>query len=61
MIKKIESVWSEIRAIVWPSRQRVYTDTLIVVVSLVVAGALIALVDYGLAQILQKSISSVLY
>jgi len=59
MNKKIESIWKEIRAIVFPSRRRVYTDTLIVVASLVLGGAFIALVDYALVQLLQKAISSV--
>ena len=60
MIKKIESIWKEISAIVWPSRQRVYTDTLIVVFALVLGGAFIALLDYALAQTLQKAISSII-
>lgn len=46
----ISSVAKEIGAIVWPSRQKVVTDTTIVVISLVIGGALIAAVDAGLME-----------
>lgn len=44
----ISSSLKEIGAITWPSRDKTYKDTLIVIIGLVVGGAAIAALDYGL-------------
>jgi preprotein translocase SecE subunit len=51
------SVAKEIKEIVWPSRDRVIADTTTVVLSLVIGGALIAVVDFGLMSGFQKLVS----
>jgi preprotein translocase subunit SecE len=53
-----KSVIAESKAIVWPSKKKVYQDTVIVIVALVVSGAFIAVVDYGLTQLLKYAILS---
>lgn len=60
IVKKIQDIWKEIAAIVWPSRQRVVTDTMIVVGALVFGSVAIAIVDYGLSQLLQYAITRIL-
>jgi preprotein translocase SecE subunit len=42
----IKATINEIKAISWPPRKRVYTDTLIVLAALVGSGLVIALLDY---------------
>ena len=46
----IASVAKEIAAITWPSAKKVYHDTIIVVVALVLSGVAVGLIDYGLNQ-----------
>jgi len=63
MFKKIEdwfkSILTESKAITWPSRHRVTTDTAIVVVSLVVGGAILALIDFGFLKAFKAAISQI--
>ena len=42
----IKATANEIKAISWPSRKRIYTDTLIVLGALVIGGLAVALLDY---------------
>ncbi len=51
-----KSVIAESKAITWPSKNKVYQDTVVVVVALVLSGAFIALVDYGLTELLRYAI-----
>lgn len=51
-----KSVVAESKAITWPSKNKVYQDTVVVVVGLIVSGAFIALVDYGLTELLRYAI-----
>lgn len=63
MFKKIEnwfkSILVESKAITWPSRQRVTTDTVVVVISLVLGGAILALIDFGFLEAFKAAISQI--
>ena len=56
MIDYFKSVIAESKAIVWPSKKKVYQDTVVVLLALVLGGAVIAVVDYGLNALLQKAL-----
>jgi len=58
IIEYFKAVIAESKAIVWPSRKKTYQDTLIVVLALVVGGAFIAAVDYGLTELLRFALLS---
>lgn len=57
MIKTIKNFfigsYEEFRKVIWPSRREVTSHTVIVVVSTVVAMALIAAADFGLFSLVQ--------
>ncbi len=53
----IKATADEIKAITWPTRKRVYTDTTIVLVALVFGGAVIALIDYGFASAFKAALA----
>lgn len=57
MISKIinyfTSSYEELRKVVWPNRQEVTGHTVIVVSSILVSMSIIALLDYGLFNLLQ--------
>lgn len=55
----ILSVYKEISAIVWPSRKRVYTDTVIVVIALFLSILAIGLLDTGLSKAFQYLINKI--
>ena len=63
MFRKIEdwvkSIIAESQAITWPNRKRVYTDSMIVVVSLVLGTAILAAIDYGFLQLFKAAISKI--
>ena len=48
------NVREEIKKITWPSRNQVLRITFLVVVSTIVAGALLGILDYFLSYILEK-------
>lgn len=48
--------YEEFRKVIWPSRAEVISHTIIVIISIFVAMAIIAAVDYGLFTLLQKII-----
>ena len=58
MIKTIKNFfvgsYEEFKKVVWPNRQEVISHTVIVIVSTVVAMALIAVIDFGLFNLVQK-------
>lgn len=56
IVEYFKSVVDETKAIVFPPRRRVVVDSSIVVVSLVLGGALIALVDFGFSKTIQQFI-----
>lgn len=45
--------YDEFKKVVWPSRQTVISHTVIVIVSMVVAMVLIAILDFGLFNLVQ--------
>ena len=52
-------ILSETKAITWPTRHRVYVDTMIVLAALVVGGVIIGFLDYGLLSLFKLAISKV--
>lgn len=56
MKEYFRSVIAESKAVVWPSKKKVYQDTIIVLLALVFGGAFIAGVDYGLTELLKYAI-----
>jgi len=45
--------YDELKKVVWPSRKEVTSHTIIVIVSIAVSMAIIALIDYGLFYLIQ--------
>jgi len=45
--------WSELKKVVWPSRKEVISHTIIVILSVGVAMAIIAAIDFGLSSLVQ--------
>ena len=58
LIKYFQSVVEETKAVNWPSRKKVINDTMIVVGALIFSGTFIALVDYGLTELLKIALTS---
>ncbi len=50
------SSFEEMKKVIWPSRKEVINHTIIVVASIVVTMAIIAALDFGLFNLLQKLI-----
>ena len=48
---------TEIKAITWPSKKKVYYDSLVVLAALIVGGIIIALLDYGFASAFKAAIT----
>jgi len=63
MLEKIRQyfrgVVSEIKAITWPTRKKVYYDSLVVLAALVIGGAIVALLDYGFASAFKAAITQI--
>lgn len=55
----ISGIIAESKAINWPSRVRVYNDSLTVIVSLVLGSLIIAGLDYSLLQLFKYVLSKV--
>lgn len=45
--------WVELRRVHWPSKERAIRDTIYVVIALLVATALIGVVDYGFGNLIE--------
>jgi len=58
MIKTIKNFfvgsYEEFKKVVWPNRQEVISHTVIVIVSTAIAMSLIAAIDFGLFNLVQK-------
>lgn len=48
--------YEEFRKVIWPSRQELISHTVVVIISIFVAMAIVAAVDYGLFTLVQKLI-----
>ena len=63
MFKRIQNwvngIITESKAINWPSKARVYGDSMTVIASLVVGGLIIAGIDYVLLQLFKLALSKV--
>lgn len=55
--KYFESVYNELKKVSWPSRATIINHTIIVLVSSVVAMAIVAAIDYGLAEAIKYYVS----
>jgi len=47
------SSYEELKKVVWPKREIVISHTIIVILSIIVAMAIISLIDYGLFSVIQ--------
>jgi len=47
-------VWAELKKVHWPSRKQIATYTGVVIITVLIAAAVISLVDSGLSAILGK-------
>ncbi len=56
IVEYFKSVVDETKAIVFPPRKRVVVDSSIVIVSLILGGALIGIVDFGFSKLIQQFI-----
>lgn len=56
IINYFTSAYEELRKVVWPNRQEVTSHTIIVVLSILIAMGIIALLDFGLFNLLQMLI-----
>jgi preprotein translocase subunit SecE len=50
----LREVFDELRKVVWPTWGELYRYTLVVIVTVVILGAFIGGVDYGLSEILRR-------
>jgi preprotein translocase subunit SecE len=50
----LRDVFDELRKVVWPTWGELYRYTLVVIVTVVILGAFIGGVDYGLSEILRR-------
>jgi preprotein translocase subunit SecE len=50
----LREVYDELRKVVWPTPQELYRYTLVVIFTVVVLGAFIGGVDYGLTLLLKR-------
>ncbi len=57
MVSYLRSVIDEGKKVVWPSRPTVLRHTLMVIVSVAIAAALFAGVDYGFQQLVMASLT----
>lgn len=53
------SIIAETKAITWPSRARIINDSTVVVASLVVGGAILAVIDYGFLELFKAAINKI--
>ncbi len=56
IVSYFKSVLDEAKAIVFPSKRRVAVDSSIVVASLILGGAIIAVIDFGFTKAVQQFI-----
>lgn len=49
----LKGSWFELKKVIWPSRQMVISHTIIVIFSIALAMIVVALIDYGLANLVR--------
>ena len=61
MIEKIKKYfvgsYEELKKVVWPSRQEIISHSIIVIISMAVAMAIISVIDFGLFNLVQYLLS----
>ena len=57
IIDFVKESFAELKKVNWPSREDVFSQTLVVVVSLLVVSVLLAIMDIGSMQFISKIIS----
>lgn len=55
-VRFLRQTYEELRKVSWPTPQELYRYTLIVIVTVIVIGAFIGAVDWGLEQLAKKFI-----
>jgi preprotein translocase subunit SecE len=56
VVRFLRQTYEELRKVSWPTPQELYRYTLIVIVTVIVIGAFIGAVDWGLEQLAKKFI-----
>ena len=54
IVRFLREVFDELRKVVWPTWGELYRYTLVVIVTVIILGAFIGGVDYGLSEILKR-------
>lgn len=61
MTRKIQNyfigAYEELKKVIWPSKKVVISHTIMVIVSIAVAMAIVALLDFGLFSLIQRLIN----
>ncbi len=57
LIGFMKESYAELKKVVWPTKDEVVSQTVVVVVSLIVTSALLALVDFSALRLISKIIS----
>lgn len=53
----VKESYAELKKVVWPAKDEVIAQTIVVLVSLVIVSAALALVDFGSLKLISKIIS----
>ena len=56
VIKFFEEVRSELKKVTWPSKDETIRMTIVVIITTIVVGAYVGIIDYGLTKILGEFI-----
>ena len=56
VVRFLRQTYEELRKVSWPTPQELYRYTMIVIVTVIVVGAFIGAVDWGLEQLAKKFI-----
>ncbi len=56
IIKFFEEVRSELKKVTWPSKDETVRMTIVVIITTIIVGAYVGVIDYGLTKILGKFI-----
>ncbi len=56
VIKFFEEVRSELKKVTWPSKDETIRMTIVVIITTIIVGAYVGIIDYGLTKILGEFI-----
>jgi preprotein translocase subunit SecE len=57
LVKFFKEVRSELKKVIWPSRTQLRNNTFTVLACCLIVGAIIWVVDYGLGQVIQNTLT----